>query len=130
MARALPLYAVLTYNGAERLMPAHSMDHAMLAAFHVHQRTDKGFGIAAGPDAATCLRRGFAAAGWQMDAGHSDWRLGRDDVALMEMLANGAAAAVTETGLVPAADIADWRAAHRSAQSWLVGHQDIFARPG
>jgi len=130
IARALPLYAVLTYNGAERLMPAHPADHAMLAAFHAHQRTDKGFGVAAGPDAATCLQRGFTEAGWQVDAGHSDWRLGRDDAGLIAMLANGAAAAVAETGLVPAVDIADWRAAHQSVQRWLIGHLDLFARPG
>ena len=130
ISRALPLYAVLTYNGGERLKPPHPADHAMLAAFHAHQRTDKGFGIAAGPDAGICLARCFAEVGWQVDAGQSDWRLGPENAGLMEIPANGTAAAVAETGLVPQADIADWRAAHQSAQSWLIGHQDLFARPG
>jgi hypothetical protein len=41
----------------------------------------------------------------------------------------GAAGAVSETGLVPPADVAAWLAARRVAQGCEIGHMDIFAAP-
>ncbi|MGI9406615.1 MAG: hypothetical protein ACR2O4_09600, partial [Hyphomicrobiaceae bacterium] len=54
-AARLPLLATLTYDGRLELEPAHSMDASMIEAFNQHQRTDKGFGPAAGPDASNVL---------------------------------------------------------------------------
>jgi hypothetical protein len=55
MALSKPLYATLSYNGAETWDPQGPDDQAVLKAFHFHQRTDKGFGAASGPNAANIL---------------------------------------------------------------------------
>ena len=127
--RNAPLYAVLTYNGVERWAPAHSDDAAMLEAFHVHQGGDKGFGPAAGPDAPALLRAAFEELGWDIHTGDSPWRLGPGDAPLIAALAEGAADAVAETGLVPAPTVADWRASRGVAASCVIGHSDLFALP-
>lgn len=57
--RKATFYTTLTYNGVQRWTPAHPADDAMSDAFHAHQKTDKGFGIAAGPDAPARLKRAF-----------------------------------------------------------------------
>ena len=52
-ARRLPVYAALSYDGRVALDPCDPADDAIIAAFNRHQQTDKGFGPALGPDAAT-----------------------------------------------------------------------------
>ena len=47
-ARKSAFYTVLTYDGDQRWMPEHEADAGLLAAFHAHQRRDKGFGPARG----------------------------------------------------------------------------------
>ena len=125
--RRLPLYAILTYDGREDWQPAHAADAAVLAAFHAHQKSDKGFGVAAGPDAAAYLARALAQHGFALTQGDSPWRLSSGD--LLRQLAQGAASAVAETGLVSASDVAAWRAARVQATSCNIGHIDLFALP-
>lgn len=127
--RALPLYTVLTYDGTERWEPPHPADAAMLAAFHAHQATDKGFGPAAGPRATGIMARAFAAAGYRVERADSPWRLGPGFAELARELATGFASAVRETGNVPAADIDAWLAARREGVTCRVGHEDLFALP-
>ncbi len=125
--RKLPLYTVLTYDGREAWEPPHAADERVLAAFNAHQRTDKGFGPAAGPDAFASLVAAFEAAGYAAATGDSPWRLQEADRALAAELTAGIASAARETGLVPEADIAAWLAAKQRAASGLVGHGDLFA---
>jgi len=127
--RRLPLYAVLTYDGRESWTPPHGADAAMLEAFHRHQARDKGFGPAAGPRASATLREALERHGFDVRAGASPWRLGVGDAELIAALADGAAEAVAQTGLVDAAVIAEWRAARRVASGCEIGHVDIFAFP-
>lgn len=127
--RKLPLYAVLTYDGRERWWPAHPADEAMLSAFHAHQRRDKGFGPAAGPDAADVLSRALVAQGFEVARAASPWITTRADASLVEELAAGAAGAVAETGLVPPEDVEAWLAARRVAHACEIGHLDVFAVP-
>lgn len=127
--RRLPLYTVLTYDGRDEWSPPHPADAAMRAAFHAHQRTDKGFGAAAGPDATRLLEERLAAAGYVVAAGDSPWLLGPADASLALSLAEGFAGAVRETGQVAEAELAGWLAARRAAPGGLVGHVDLFARP-
>jgi SAM-dependent methyltransferase len=129
IARQLPLYTVLTYDGVEIWRPEHAGDAAMLAAFHAHQATDKGFGPAAGPQATQALTDAFASAGWEVQTGQSAWLLDAKDAGLIAMLAEGSAGAVRETGRVPAAEIASWLAARRKASQCCIGHEDFFAAP-
>jgi hypothetical protein len=128
-ARGAPLYTTLTYNGRERWSPPHGADEAMLRAFHVHQHGDKGFGPAAGPDAAEALARALARNGFHVAREASPWIMESADARLIGELARGAAGAVRETGLVREDDVADWLAARVNAQRCEIGHMDIFATP-
>jgi SAM-dependent methyltransferase len=128
-ARRLPLYTVLTYDGTERWDPPHASDAAMLAAFHAHQGTDKGFGPAAGPRATDLMAAAFAGSGYDVQRAPSPWRLGADFAVLSRDLVTGFAAAVRETGRVPAAEIDAWLAARLAGVACEVGHEDLFAVP-
>lgn len=123
-------YTVLTYDGHERWLPEHPADAPMREAFHVHQSTDKGFGVAAGPRAtevmANCLRQ----AGFQVECAPSPWMLSQqEDGALMAALAQGSASAVMELERLSPADVQSWLKSRRQAQTCLVGHEDLLAIP-
>jgi hypothetical protein len=129
-ARALPLYAMLTYNGQETWSPPHAADANMLAAFHADQHRDKGFGPAAGPEAAGLLAANLLSRGFELYEAESPWRLGATEARLMEALAEGSASAVAATGAVPHEDVENWRVARRSAENCIIGHRDLLALPG
>ena len=130
--RRTRFYTVLTYNGEQSWTPSHPGDAEMTAAFHHHQRGDKGFGVAAGPDSARALAGAFRAVGYRVQEGESPWILGvgghaTGDQSLVEELAHGFAAAVEETGLVAPSESAAWRTIRRTGAR--VGHTDTFAQP-
>lgn len=129
-AHALPLYAVLTYDGTEEWTPPHETDAAMLAAFHAHQGRDKGFGPAAGPAATGLLQATLQSELYAVASGASPWQLGSGDEELIAALAEGAAAAIAETGLTPEADWRAWCASRIAARACAIGHIDLFARRG
>jgi hypothetical protein len=125
-----PLYATLVYDGQERWAPPDPRDGAMLAAFAAHQRGDKGFGPAAGPDAARLVEERLRAFGYDVESEPSPWRLdAARSRALIEALAEGTAQAVAETGLVGADEVERWRAARRDATAVEIGHRDLIAWP-
>ena len=126
-ARKAAFYTVLTYNGVQTWSPQHAADEAMRAAFVAHQKTDKGFGASAGPDAPASLAEGFRAAGYDVTEADTPWLLGPADNALIAELASGFAGAVGETGRVDAGRIAAWRAVVRTGA--IVGHTDTLALP-
>ncbi len=123
------VYASLTYNGLETWSPLHPADAAMLAAFHVDQRRDKGFGAASGPDAALTLQNALAAEGYSVDTGESPWKLGEDTRQLLQELAEGSAAAVAELKLFDEEPISGWTKSRRDATSCVIGHTDLLAFP-
>lgn len=125
--RGAAFYTVLTYNGRQEWMPRHATDASMLSAFHAHQRTDKGLGPAAGPHAARDLAAAFRRSGWRVEEGDSPWVLDADDAALIADLAQGFAGAVSETGQLEAAVVADWLQITRTGA--VVGHTDTLALP-
>jgi len=128
-----PFYAALSYDGAVALSPASRYDGEAIAAVNRHQRTDKGFGPALGPDAARKAPERLRAAGFTVIEGRSDWQFGAADRAIqMEILA-GWAGAARETGADPAI-IDQWlgeRQGHVAAgrSQMRVGHVDFFATP-
>jgi len=122
-------FTVLIYDGDETWMPAHPADEAILAAMRAHQRGDKGFGPAAGPDAADLLIRAFAQASYQVHAAASPWRLGAADAALIRALAEGTSRAAHETGLVDQETAESWRIAREKADAAIIGHVDVLALP-
>ncbi|MDP3319756.1 MAG: SAM-dependent methyltransferase, partial [Bosea sp. (in: a-proteobacteria)] len=125
----LPLYTVLTYDGREIWQPPHLADARMLAAFKHHQRGDKGFGPAAGPEATDVMAEAFRKSGFAVSIGDSAWRVDARSGNLAQVLAKGIADAVLETGQVDPATVADWLAAKTPEATALVGHHDLWARP-
>ncbi len=132
VARGAAFLGVLTYDGRDGFVPPHPLDDAVIAAFAAHMKRDKGFGTAAGPAAADVLAEGFGAAGYVVERGDSPWVLGPAQETLARELLAGMAAAVGETGRVPAAGLDDWlefrrAACGRSGARIVVGHTDILA---
>ena len=126
--QGIAFHTVLTYNGLDTWQPPHEADAAMLAAFARHQQTDKGLGVAAGPQAHGLMVAAFRAAGYAISEGPSPWRLGTQDRALMDELVKGFAGAVSETGLVAPENVADWLATRLGGTGLVTGHDDLFAR--
>ena len=129
-ASGAAFFTVLTYDGQEQWQPPHEADAAVLAAFIAHQKTDKGFGVSAGPDAPHVLKEAFAAQGYQLFEASTPWMMSApDDRALMQELAQGIANAARETGRIDEARIAGWLAARLQTSHAAIGHQDLLALP-
>ena len=123
-------YTVLTYDGHERWLPEHPADTRMREAFHAHQSTDKGFGVAAGPRATEAMARCLRQAGFQVERASSPWILSQqEDGTLMSALAQGSANAVMEMERLSPADIQSWLKSRQQAQTCEVGHEDLLAIP-
>jgi SAM-dependent methyltransferase len=128
-AQRLPLYTVLTFDGREKWRPPHPADARMLAAFLHHQKTDKGFGPAAGPQATELMAEAFRKSGFAVSTADSAWTIGADQADLAAALTQGIADAVRETGHLDGALIEGWLAARRESATGLIGHHDLWARP-
>lgn len=133
-ARSIPVYAALSYDGRIETGPADPLDAAIVAAVNTHQRTDKGFGPALGPAAASCAIARFEALGYSVVHGASDWVFGPDDRNIQMDIFAGWAGAARELGDLSLADTAGWLTRRRDAiaagrSSIRVGHIDVFARP-
>lgn len=125
--RTAVLFA-LNYSGTETWSPPHAADHGVLQAFLADQRRDKGFGRALGPDATDYLAQKLAGA-FTVTRGTSDWHLERADRPLIEALATGIADGIAAHP-EPTADARDgWLTSRKMAESVMIGHEDIFARP-
>jgi hypothetical protein len=133
-ARAIPVYAALTYDGRSDLSPVDPLDAAILSAFNAHQVTDKGFGPALGPAAARATISGFDASGYRVINGNSDWVIGPEDRAMQIELLRGWAGAAIETKTIASTDTADWlarrtRLVNDGLSSMRIGHVDLLAFP-
>jgi hypothetical protein len=122
-ARRTPLLAALTFDGLINGAPSHALDARLAAAFNRHQRSDKGFGPAAGPDAARILEEELAKAGYTLTTGDSPWMLAPSQ--LQSATAQGIADAAVETGAITRAEAEAWRIHPRSRL--VIGHRDVFA---
>ena len=133
-ARALPVYAALTYDGRIELSPIDPADAAIAAAVNAHQRTDKGFGPALGPSAADAAISGFEKLGYAIVQGPSDWVIGTADTQMQIELLDGWASAAREIKSLPKQQVDDWlmrrkAAVERGASTMRVGHVDFVATP-
>jgi SAM-dependent methyltransferase len=122
-------YTVLTYDGYTRWSPPHASDAAMRDAFNTHQKTDKGFGAAAGPGGTSALAKAFYARSYRVLRGTSPWIVDQRYDGLRGELDSGFANAVRETGTVTEADIKAWLAHRLAAQDRIsvIGHEDLLA---
>ncbi|MEM8853082.1 MAG: methyltransferase domain-containing protein [Pseudomonadota bacterium] len=128
-AARIPLLAMLTYDGRLELTPTHPDDAMMIDAFNTHQRSEKSFGRAAGPDGAGILAEALAANGARVEVDDTPWLLESDRgealmAATLEGWADAARAILPGDG--PRVD--RWLAARLAdTRTLVVGHKDIFA---
>lgn len=133
-ARAIPFYAALSYDGQVGFTPSDPFDAAIVAAVNQHQRTDKGFGPALGPDAADAALARFEALGYSVMTGSSGWTMGPQDRDMQAELVGGWASAARDIGTLSDKDITAWSMRRRAMiaagqSSCRVGHVDCFAVP-
>lgn len=131
-ARTLPFYAALSHDGRTKLVPADPFDAAIIAALNAHWRTDKGFGPALGPSAATTAIARFRSLGYSVVQGTSDWTVPPADSDMQLAIVDGWAGAACEAG-VARADAMTWLSRRRDyvasgRSSIRVGHVDFWAR--
>jgi hypothetical protein len=123
----------LSFDGRLVFEPAAEEDDEICRRFIAHQRTDKGFGPALGPDAAAHLAGRLAAAGCAVSLEHADWRLGPADGALLRATVGGILDATRD--VAHDRRLERW-ATYRGQQlaagelRLTVGHVDLLALPG
>lgn len=128
------LHLVLSVDGRVRWSPLDRDDAAVMALVGRHQRSDKGFGPALGPEAALVLHRLLATAPGELLLGRGDWRLGPGDAALQAGLLAGYVSAAADVDPSRSATVRQWgerRAAllPEPGAGVLVGHLDLLFLP-
>jgi hypothetical protein len=128
------LYAALNYDGAMTWSLAHPLDGAVVAAFNRHQRGNKGFGLALGPDATDCLTGLLQDRGFHILTGDSPWQMDRSHPALQTAFLQGFRQPLLDIGELSDGDIEAWLSFRLSAveepeSSCRVGHSDLLALP-
>jgi hypothetical protein len=125
----VPLYLALSYDGLMQWTPVEPDDGVVTEAFNRHQRGDKGFGQALGPDAVNTAKTILEGAGFEVAIAPSPWQLGPEDAALQQALVEGIAHAAAEAGEVSALSWKAIRMAGATNSSCTIGHSDIVAIP-
>lgn len=128
-ADAVALLA-LTFDGRIECTPEHADDGLVRELVLRHQRRDKGFGPALGPEATTVAEACFTAEGFTVRTAASDWKL--DSPRLQRELITGWTRAAIELDSTHAERIAAWertRLAHvlEGRSRLRVGHRDLVA---
>ena len=130
--RKVPLLMTLIYDGRMIWSPHDPDDEAINAAFNQHQRSDKGFGPALGPDAASHMAEALEAVGHDVRQATSDWIFDAEDGVILSAMVTGITAAAKEYD--PSLPIDAWRTRRQHdiatrALSLTVGHLDLLAIP-
>ncbi|MDX1562383.1 MAG: class I SAM-dependent methyltransferase [Gammaproteobacteria bacterium] len=125
----------LTYDGRIRIDPADESDTFVIDAFNRHQRTDKGFGPALGPDAWLVAQSLLERAGFSVRTVDSSWDCGASDRSLIVELVAGIAAAASAIEPDEQRIVDRWckdrlGRAKKGKLQVSVGHRDIVALPG
>lgn len=130
-AQADVLFA-LSYDGRIDCTPVDGDDERVRSLVNQHQRTDKGFGPALGPDAAHVAAEIFRAEDFAVETADSDWVLDTTHTELQRQLIVGWAGAARAMSPPDAPAIDAWlgrRLAHLAAgiSRVRVGHTDLVA---
>ena len=130
--RHTALLLALSFDGRLAWDPVLPGDAMVRDRFVAHQRTDKGFGPALGPDAAGHLAGLLEAQGHRVTTATSDWRLGPGDrqmlTAMLEGMVAAAAAIEDDQALMQWAGLRRAQLA-QGALGLVVGHVDLLALP-
>ena len=121
---------VLNYDGRIECEPRDEDDEVVRRLVNLHQRTDKGFGPALGPDSGRRAESLLSQAGYSVHRATSDWVLGPEQAELQRQLIAGWAGAAIEMSASEAVRIRAWegrRLAHVTAgdSRLVVGHDDV-----
>ncbi len=125
------VFMALSYDGSIVWEPALAGDESVRERVNRHQRTDKGFGPALGPDAAATLAILLRKVGYWVMLRPSPWVLEPEQAEMQRTLLEGWVEAARQ--IAPAEeDWVDWLAQRRHwidrGESRLrVGHWDLFA---
>ncbi|WP_018861735.1 MULTISPECIES: hypothetical protein [unclassified Thioalkalivibrio] len=127
----VPVLLALSYDGRIEWSHPHPADEHVRTAVNCHQRTDKGFGPALGPDAADYCAHAFADKGCRVMIETSDWQLGADQAVLAAALIGGWAEAAAEMEPQARPMYQEWASSRRrdiaDGQLHLsVGHCDML----
>lgn len=126
-AAGAALLVVLTYDGRIAWEPADDLDAMIRDLVNRHQRGDKGFGPALGPEAGPALRR---LAGGRLAQARSDWSIGPEHAAMRRALVDGWAEAAAEAEPAAAGAVETWRRRTRDRPARIVvGHLDQLLIP-
>ncbi len=128
------IYAPLTIDGRVRWSPVDRDDAAITRVFAAHQRTDKGFGPALGPDAPGVFVGKADGAGYAVHQDPADWQLGSADAALQDAMIDGWRDAALAAAPKDAASWRTWAQRRhdtvaKGCAGLLVGHVDLLALP-
>jgi hypothetical protein len=129
--RSLVLFA-LSYDGRMTCAPEDPKDELVRSLVNHHQRTEKSFGRALGPDASARASNILDGLGYDVVRDRSDWVLDQESNELQRQLIEGWAVAATEIAPIETELIAAWRARRlehlRTGESSItVGHEDLVA---
>ena len=122
----------LNYDGRITCSPSDKDDDLVSELVNQHQRTDKGFGPALGPEAAIRLEALLRDESFEVRREKSDWRLGADQPELQRQLIAGWAAAAIEMATLEARRIRAWEVRRldqldHGQSEIVVGHDDVGA---
>lgn len=134
VARSLPVYIALTYDGRITFNSLDPVDAPVVSAVNAHQRRDKGFGPALGPRAAESAARIFRALGYSIVQGESNWVASAGDAEFQIELLAGWRHAAADIGELSRDTLDGWfarrsAAVRAGALNLTVGHVDFFAQP-
>jgi len=122
------LLIVLTYDGRIRWSDGDEEDARVADLLNRHQRGDKGFGPALGPDAPRALQDLIGA---DVQTVSSDWVIAPEDGAMRRALVDGWAQAAWEIDPEGMDRIGAWAERRRQTPVRLVvGHADQLVLPG
>jgi hypothetical protein len=131
-AARVPFLAALSVDGRRHWEPAHPDDGLIARAFAWHQRRDKGFGPALGPNAPAAAETVLRRRGCRVITAAGEWRLGTRDREILAALIDGTAEAAGQAD--PTLAVARWRTDRHAmlavgVLALAVGHVDILAEP-
>ncbi len=137
-AAAAIVHFALTYDGRVSFDPVDPFDTTILDLVNRHQRGDKGFGAALGPDATQQCIEAFTRAGYTMQRARSDWQIDGAHIAMQTALIDGwtdaALEMATRIASSVAPDIEAWRSRrlerlNAGDSRLIVGHEDVIGWP-
>ena len=121
------LLVVLTYDGRIRWSDENAEDGRLRDLVNMHQRGEKGFGPALGPDAPRALQDVVGAG---LVTRSSDWKVGAADREMRVALVDGWADAAAEIAPEQRSRISAWAVRRRECECDLVvGHADQLMLP-